>query len=89
MLLAFPKNGEGWIFLLNGISFIAIIISLLFVQTRYKENLAPVTKSLFHEMLDGQKYIARTASIGMIILLAAILGLFAFPITQQIPVLSG
>ena len=88
LLLAFPKNGEGWIFLLNGISFITIIISLFFVQTRYKEDLAPVTKSLFNEMLDGQKYIARRASVGMIILLAAILGLFAFPITQQIPVLS-
>ena len=30
ILLLFPKNGEGWIFLLNGISFIAIIISLVF-----------------------------------------------------------
>jgi MFS family permease len=88
MLLTFPQNGEGWIFLLNGISFLTIIIGLFFVQTRYKENLAPVTKSLFDEMLDGQKFIARTTSVGMIVLLAAILGLFAFPITQQIPVLS-
>lgn len=88
MLLAFPKNGEGWIFLLNGISFLTIIIGLFFVQTRYKENFAQVKKSLFNEMLDGQKFIARTTSVSMIVLLAAILGLFAFPITQQIPVLS-
>lgn len=88
LLLSFPNNGEGWVFLLNGISFITIIIGLLFVQTLYKENLAPVTKSLFHEMLDGQKYIKRTASVALLILMAAILGLFAFPIIQQIPVLS-
>jgi MFS family permease len=33
-LLFLTKNGEGWIFLFNGISFAAIIVSLLFVQPK-------------------------------------------------------
>jgi MFS family permease len=88
ILLAFPQNGEGWIFLVNGLSFVTIIISLMFVQTRFREAVKPVTKSLFKELVEGQEYISRTASVAMIILITTILGLFAFPIIQQIPVLS-
>ena len=88
LLLAFKTNGEGWIFLMNGLSFIAIIISLMFVRTLFKENPASPTQSFFRELLEGQKYIVKTASVSMIILIAAILGLFAFPILQQIPVLA-
>ena len=81
-------NGEGWIFLVNGLSFIAIIIGLTFVRTRYKEETLPPPASFLQQLRDGQKYIARTTSVGMIILIAAILALFALPITQQIPVLA-
>ena len=46
IFLLFPKNGEGWVFLLNGISFIAIIIGLFFVRTLYKTPVEPRTRSM-------------------------------------------
>ena len=88
MLLLFPKNGEGWIFLLNGISFIAIIISLSFVHTRFKLPVEPGTRSLAVELREGAHYLIKSPSVGLLVVIAATLGIFAFPITQQLPVIS-
>jgi MFS family permease len=88
MLLLFPKNGEGWIFLLNGISFIAIIISLSFVHTRFKLPVGPSTRSLAVELREGAHYLIKSPSVGLLVVIAATLGIFAFPITQQLPVIS-
>lgn len=88
ILLLVPKNGEGWIFLLNGISFVTIIIGLLFVHTRYKVPAEPRTRSMIDELREGSQFIMANTSVGSIVLIAAILGIFAFPIIQQFPVIS-
>ena len=87
-LLFFPKNGEGWIFLLNGLSFAAIIIGLFFVHTRYKITVRPRTRSMAVELREGAQYLANNSSVGLLIVIAATLGIFAFPIIQQLPVVS-
>lgn len=88
VLLLFPGQGEGLIFLLNGISFIAIIVSLTFVQTRYAHPATPRSRSLWEEFSEGAQFLFQHASVGMIVLVAALLGLFAFPLLQQIPVVA-
>jgi len=88
MLLLFSKNGEGWIFLLNGISFIAIIISLFFVRTLYKAPVASRTRPMLTELREGTQYLLNTPSVGLLIIIAATLGIIAFPIIQQLPVIS-
>lgn len=88
ILLLFSKNGEGWIFLLNGISFIAIIISLFFVHVLYKAPVEPRTRPMMTELREGALYLRNTPSVGLLVIIAATLGLFAFPIIQQLPVVS-
>jgi len=88
ILLFIPKNGEGLIFLLNGFSFMTIIIGLLFVHTRYKVPPEPRGRSMMDELREGTQFILSNASVGSIIFIAAILGIFAFPIIQQFPVVS-
>ena len=88
MLLLFSKNGEGWVFLLNGLSFVAIIISLFFVRTLYKAPVEPRTRSIMTELREGTQYLIQTPSVGLLIIIAATLGIFAFPIVQQLPVVS-
>jgi len=88
LLLLFRENGEGWIFLLNGISFITIIISLLFVRAKFKSPLEPRTRPMIEELREGMQYIIRNSSVGLLILIAATLAVFAFPIMQQLPVIS-
>ncbi|MBK7319798.1 MFS transporter [Candidatus Villigracilis affinis] len=87
-LLLFSTNGEGWIFLLNGISFVAIITSLFFVQTRYKSPVLPRTRPMLVELQEGTQYLFKNSSVGLLVVIAAILGVFAFPIIQQLPVIS-
>lgn len=88
VLLLFPGKGEGIIFLLNGISFVTIIIGLMFVQTRYANPPLPHSRPLWEEFREGAQFLIKRASVGLIVLVAALLGLFAFPLLQQIPVVA-
>jgi MFS family permease len=88
IFLLFPKNGEGWVFLLNGISFIAIIIGLFFVRTLYKAPIERRTRPMLIELREGTQYLITNPSVGLLIVIAATLGIFAFPIIQQLPVIS-
>lgn len=88
MLLLSSENGEGWIFLLNGISFAAIIVGLLFVHARYKAPVEPRTRSILEEFREGAQFLVKNSSVGLIVVIAATLGILAMPITQQLPVIS-
>ncbi|MDD2921628.1 MAG: MFS transporter [Anaerolineales bacterium] len=88
IILLFSKNGEGWIFFLNGVSFITIIISLFFVRARYKAPVMPRTRPMLEEFREGAQYLFNNSSVGMLVVIAATLGLFAFPIILQLPVVS-
>lgn len=88
LLLLFPANGEGWIFLLNGLSFGAIIVSLFFIRLNYKAEPVHSNQTMMRDFLDGGKYILAHKGIAAIILIAAIMGVFGLPVMQQIPVLA-
>lgn len=87
-LLLLTKNGEGWIFLINGFSFIAIIIGLLFVRTHFKAPVTARTRPMLEEFREGAQYLFTNSAVGLLIVIAATLGILAFPITQQLPVVS-
>ena len=87
-LVAFQGGGEGWAFFFNGLSFLVVIVSLFFVKTPFKADLPASTgesRNYWGEFKDGQRYILQNSVIGLIILLAALLGFFGFPFGQQIP----
>jgi len=88
VFLLFPENGEGWVFLLNSISFVAIVTGMFFVRTLYKIPSQPRTRSMLDELREGVQYIAQTPAISLLIIIAAVLGVFGFPIIQQLPVIS-
>ena len=88
LLVLIPHHGEGWIFLFNSLSFMAIIIGLTFVNTTYKVQNFTERRPLIREFMEGGRYIVANKSAGLLITLAAILGLFALPIIQQVPVLA-
>lgn len=88
VLLFAPENGEGWIFLLNGMSFASIIVGLFFVHGKYKVPVAPRTRPILTEFKEGGQYLFHNSAVGLIIVLAATIGILAMPITQQLPVIS-
>ena len=92
-MLAAPimvKSGEGTVFLLNGISFIFVIIGLLIARTRYQVPRVAETeeRNLAREFRQGLAYIRQNSVVSSIILMAALIGFFGLPLLQQIPALA-
>jgi MFS family permease len=80
---------EGSVFLANGVSFLFVIAGLLVAQTRYKiPHEVEARKSLGLEFREGLAYIRRNSVVAAIILMAALIGFFGFPLVQQIPALA-
>jgi len=76
--------GDGACFLLNALSFVAVIASLLMVRLpKYvkKEH----TKNVFGELKEGLEYIKRTPSIGFVILMLGLVSLLVLPYNTLIP----
>lgn len=79
--------GEGYCFLLDGISYLAVIASLLAMNIRPLE-LSRARKNLAHELTEGWKYVAHFAPIRSILLLLALASLVGMPYTVLMPVFA-
>jgi len=85
--LILASLGAEWCFLLNGLSFLAVILSLLKIKVKpYVRK--EVTNNVFREIKDGLKYIAREPSLLKTILMVLIIGIFVFNFNVLIPVFT-
>jgi MFS family permease len=83
--IVLEKLGAGTCFLMNALSFIAVIVSLLFM--RFPEFIQqPHTKKVIREFKEGWKYLKLTPSIGLVILLLACVSLLVLPFITLLPV---
>jgi MFS family permease len=76
--------GDGACFLLNALSFVAVIGSLLMMRLpKYlkKEH----TKNVFGELGEGMAYIKRTPSIAFVLIMLALISLMVLPFSTLIP----
>lgn len=78
--------GEGWCFLIDGVSYIAVIASLLIMRLTVHRPPAR-KKKVMHELIDGLRYINGFAPIRAIILLLALVGLVGMPYTVLLPII--
>ena len=80
--------GEGYCFLIDGFSYIAVIISLLMMQIAAQPARASRSHVL-HELRDGWNYVAHFAPIRGILLLLALISLVGMPYTVLMPIFAG
>jgi len=79
--------GEGWCFLLDGISYIAVIASLL---AMHGVRSIPVThKAVMQEIKEGWQYAMGFSPIRSILLLLALVSLVGMPYTVLMPIFAG
>src|SRR5580692_2441115 len=83
--IVLQKFGAGVCFVLNGVSFLAVITSLLLMR------LAPYVRSerrldAAGELREGWQYLVRTPTIARVILLLAVMSLFVIPFSTLLPV---
>ena len=79
--------GEGACFLINAISYLAVILSLLVMRIKPKEASRRHTK-VWRELKDGLQYAVRFQPIRDILLLFALINLMGMPYTVLMPVFA-
>lgn len=79
--------GEGWCFLIDGLSYIAVIASLLAMRLAVHERTARPRKVL-HELADGLRYAGGFSPIRAILLLLALVGVFGMPYRVLMPIIA-
>jgi len=80
--------GEGFCFLIDGISYLAVIISLLLmvVSARSTEQ---ARESVVTELRDGWNYVRNSLPISSILLLLTLISLVGMPYTALMPIFAG
>ena len=82
--LALKQLGATWCFGLNGMSFVAVIISLLTIKVPY---IPPKTsQSVLNSMKEGVAFIRARAGLEQLIVLAFCMTLLGFPLFTFLPV---
>ncbi len=76
--------GEGICFLLNGISYMAVIGALLLMRQTPRE-MNPVKQNIWIDMRDGFKYVAGNIPIRTLLLLMSAISFFGLPLMTFIP----
>ena len=80
--------GEGWCFLIDGISYIAVIISLLAMRIERSMPHRP-KKKISEELAEGWQYVTGSPAIRSILLVLALVSIVGMPYTVLVPIMAG
>jgi MFS family permease len=86
--LVIAVSGEGVCFLIDGISYLAVIGSLLAMQLR-PAAIKRVTASMLVQLREGWDYVAGFAPIRTILTLFALVSLMGWPFTVLMPIFAS
>lgn len=86
--LLIAVKSEGWCFLVDGISYIAVIISLLMMRVPQAHDQRSRT-SAFTQLKEGWTYVAGFVPIRSILLLFALLSLMGWPFMVLMPIFAA
>ncbi|HEY1836769.1 MAG TPA: MFS transporter [Rhizomicrobium sp.] len=75
--LTIAAFGTGWAFLLNGLSFIAVVASLLFLRVHELQH-HQHTKPKAGGLADGFRYVAKRPDLVAMLVMVAFIGTFGF-----------
>ena len=81
------RFGEGWCFLLNGLSYIAVIAGLLMMRVqspaRGNSNVSP-----FDHIVEGFRFVGQTAPIRALLILLGLVSLTGLPYAVLMPIFA-
>lgn len=80
--------GEGWCFLLNGVSYVAVLGGLLRMRLAPKRASAPASASALARMAEGFQFVARTPPVRALLLLLGAVSLMGMPYAVLMPVFA-
>jgi MFS family permease len=81
-------SNEGYCFLVDGISYLAVIASLLAMRVK-PDDIRRHAGSMFEQLKEGWKYVSGFAPIRIILLLFAMVSLMGWPFSVLMPIFAG
>lgn len=81
-------SGEGYCFLIDGISYLAVIASLVAMRLKY-DGVKRTTDSVLAQLKEGWAYVSGFAPIRTILLLFALVALMGWPFTVLMPIFAA
>jgi MFS family permease len=87
--LVIAAFGEGWCYLIDGVSYFAVIASLLLMRVAALEGRGQSESSLLEELREGWDYVSGLRPIRTILLLLALTCLMGWPYSVLLPVFAG
>ena len=84
--IALTKLGASWCFSLNGLSFIAVMISLLAIRTRFQP--VKTGESMLTSLKQGFRFIWKQPAMESLIVLALLMTVLAIPLIVFLPVFA-
>jgi MFS family permease len=85
--LVIAAFGEGWCFLIDGVSYMAVIASLLLMEVRVPQ-VRRAAESVTAELREGWRYVAGFAPVRNILLLLALVSFVGMPYTVLMPIFA-
>jgi len=86
--LVIGSLGEGWCFLIDGVSYFAVIASLLAMRLKAAGK-SVKTGGMIDGIREGWSYVTRFRPIRAILLLVALVSLMGYPYMVLLPVFAG
>jgi MFS family permease len=80
--------GEGWCFAIDGVSYVAVIVSLVMMQVK-PLALKRAAVSMLEQMREGWAYVSTFRPIRSILLLFALLSLMGWPYAVLLPIFAS
>jgi MFS family permease len=81
--------GEGWCFLIDGLSYLAVISALLMMRTRPPAPSTPHPRGVLHSLWEGWRYAYHSRPIRSILALLALASLLGAPYMTIVPIFAG
>jgi MFS family permease len=79
--------GEGWCFFINGISYVAVIIGLMFMKVPKPVRVGPQPSAL-SGILEGFRYVRETGPVRALLLLLGLVSLLGMPYAVLMPIIA-
>jgi MFS family permease len=87
--LIIASFGEGWCFLIDGVSYLAVIASLVVMRLPALNDRSKSGGGLLQELREGWNYVSGVGPIRTILLILALTCLMGWPYSVLLPVFAG
>lgn len=83
------KFGEGVCFMINAVSYVAVIVALLMMNLREQPRSAAPSASIRRSLVEGARYTLATTPIRDVLILLGVLGVMGMPYLTLMPVFAA